>query len=490
MAPSEYEVTSHEGPQGMMIRKYVEVRFLVQRPELNGRQGVVAGTINGGRCPVLLDGESKPLSLRATCLVPLQTPAEEPPVMCCLRRGSMDEAYPDGSIPAGTPFVALPAAVFQWGPSSAEFQSLLKLLLDVGNAATLASRERLHALDGLRVLLDGDTVATVCGHDAVSKNLDIVLDSDPTVVCRVKPSRLARQVEIPAAVQSKKRLCLACGRAADDEITLKKCGGCVEAKVAEPAYFCGEACQRLSWPTHKKEHKQQRGQAGLSDMLESVDAPSDEGARQIAEAAGQPSGLGDCMRAHQSQDWRALAKAARKLINQDPGGYFGYQMLTHALGASNDFAGAAAASMLSLEQLVHEQPSETLLASTQVDTIELLMHHQSKDVQKPPWWNDAELLNISKNTLAVALRNRGRREQMNAWRMRGLVLCGLRGGGPALPPALPRLAYLARLREAKVSFQHTITIATDCGLSLVTIEEELKPLQDAVVKRLAELETP
>lgn len=81
VAPSEYEVTSHEGPQGMIIRKYVEVRFLVQRLELNGRQGVVAGAINGGRCPVLLDGESKPLSLRATCLVPLPTPAEEPPLM-------------------------------------------------------------------------------------------------------------------------------------------------------------------------------------------------------------------------------------------------------------------------------------------------------------------------------------------------------------------------------------------------------------------------
>lgn len=474
-----------------MIRKYVEVRFLVQRPELNGRQGVVAGAINGGRCPVLLDGESKPLSLRATCLVPLPTPAEEPPLMCCLRRGSMDEACPDGSIPAGTPFVALPAAVFQWGVSSAEFQSLLQLLLDVGNASTQASRERLHALDGLRVLLDGDTVATVCGHDAVSKNLDIVLDSDPTVVCRVKPSRLARQVEIPAAVQSKKRLCLACGRAADAEITLKKCGGCVEAKVAEPAYFCGEACQRLSWPTHKKEHKQQRGHADFKSMLNSIKtAHSDEHSRTMTEVAGQQGLLGECVRAHQSQDWRALAKAARKLINQDPGGFIGYNMLNEALSSSGDIAGAAEASVLSLEKLVHEQPSETLLASTQVHTIELLMHHQSRDVQKPPWWNDAGLLNISKNALAVALRNRDRRDQMNAWRMRGLVLSGLKAGGPALPPALPRLAHLARLREAKESFQHTITIATDCGLSLVTIEEELKPLQDAVVKRLAELETP
>ena len=450
----------------------------------------MAGAISSGRCPVLLDGESKPLSLRATCLVPLQRPAEEPPLMCCLRRGSMEEACPDGSIPAGTPFVALPAAVFEWGVSSAEFQSVLNLLLDTGNASTVASRERLHALDGLRVRLDGDTVATVCGHDAASKNLDIVLDSDPAVVCRVKPARLARQVETPAAVQSKKKLCLACGRAADGEITLKKCGGCVEAKVAEPAFFCGEACQRLAWPTHKKEHEQQRGQRGFQRMLMSVDAPSDESSRQLAEAAGQPSGLGDCMRAHQSQDWRALAKAARKLINQDPGGYFGYSMLSHALGASNDFAGAAEASMLSLEKLVHERPCETLLASTQVDTIELLMHHQSKDVLKPPWWNDAGLLNISKNALAVALRNRDRRDQMNAWRMRGLVLSGLKAGGPALPPALPRLAHLARLREAKESFQHTITIATDCGLSLVTIEEELKPLQDAVAARLAELETP
>ena len=462
----------------------------MQRPELNGRRGVVAGAINSGRCPVLLDGESKPLSLRAACLVPLQTPAEEPPLMCCVRRGLMEGACPDGSmsIPAGTPFVALPAAVFEWGLDSAELQSLLTLLLDTGTPSTLASRGRLHALDGLRVLLDGDTVATVCGYDAASKNLDIVLDSDLAVVCRVKPARLARQVEIPAAVQSKKKLCLACGAAADGEITLKKCGGCVEAKVAEPAYFCGEACQRLAWPTHKKEHKQQRSQRSFQRMLSSVDARSDED--ELAEAAGQPSGLGDCKRAHQSQDWRALAKAARKLINQDPGGYFGYAMLTHALVASSDVAGAAEASMLSLERLIHEEPDETLLASTQVDTIGLLMHGQSEDMQKPPWWNDAELLDISENALAVALRNRGRREQMSAWRVRGLVLCGLLAGGPALPPALPRLAYLARLREAKVSFQNTITIATDSGISLAAIEEELKPFQDAVAARLAELETP
>lgn len=194
------------------------------------------------------------------------------------------------------------------------------------------------------------------------------------------------------------------------------------------------------------------------------------------------------MRAHELQDWRRLAKAARKLIKQDPGGYFGYLRLTHALAASNDTAGAAEASLLSLERLIHEQPAESLLASTQIDTIELLMHHQSEDVQKPPWRNDAELLTMTKNALAVALRNAGRREQMCAWRTRGLVLCGLREGGPALPPELSRLAYMARLREAKAAFDHTAKIATDSGLSLVAIEEELKPLQDAVAASLAKLE--
>jgi hypothetical protein len=359
--------------------------------------------------------------------------------------------------------------------------------MDVGNAQTLAQRQRLHALDGLRVLLDGDNVATVCGVDAASKNLDIILDSKPGVVRRVKPARLTRHAEIPAVVKSKEKVCFTCGRAADGEIVLKKCGGCVEAKVAEPAYFCGEACQRLAWPTHKKEHEQQSGIAGFRSVLSSADAPTDESSRQRAEVAGQQSVLGDCMRAHESQDWRRLAKDARKLISQDPGGYFGYSMLSHALRESNDMAGAAEASLLSLERLVHEQPAESLLASTQVDTIELLMNDQSKDVQKPPWWNDAELLTMTKNALAVALRNRGRREQMCAWRMRGLVLSGLRAGGPALPPELPRLAYMARLREAKAAFDHTAKIATDCGLCPVVMNEELKPLQDAVAALLAEL---
>jgi tetratricopeptide (TPR) repeat protein len=145
------------------------------------------------------------------------------------------------------------------------------------------------------------------------------------------------------------------------------------------------------------------------------------------------------------------AQVFRKLLQADPGHATAHANLACALCSSYDFPGAAAAYLAAArccEPLVASHKSaQVLWADSMSMAFDLLARYECKDVDRPSWWRDDELLELSARVVRLDPRND------STWKMRGFVL-----SAPTYPEndyrawsAAPR--SMAQLEEAVASYE-------------------------------------
>ena len=185
--------------------------------------------------------------------------------------------------------------------------------------------------------------ATIHGFDGETRRHMVLLDGDaeqsdgdtpsawPRPLLYVKPANLVELEKSPPGTH-----CANCLMEEPAETTLKRCAGCVEMRLANPASYCGVDCQRQHWKSgHKQWHvnmeaslertssmlRQQN--AEVNTCAQAADSASDS-ARHSTQHASEDTDeayntlLDRSMAAHaQQQDYKTAARLLRKAIKLD-----------------------------------------------------------------------------------------------------------------------------------------------------------------------------
>ena len=83
------------------------------------------------------------------------------------------------------------------------------------------------------------------------------------------PPRPEEPTAPPATTPSRKHECCGCGAVEADGEVFSACQRCKDEKLP-PSYYCGQACQKEHWPTHRlwhmKEAANSKERAEMNDM--------------------------------------------------------------------------------------------------------------------------------------------------------------------------------------------------------------------------------
>ena len=231
--------------------------------------------------------------------------------------------------------------------------------------------------------------------------------------------------------------CANCG-ACGTHITAK-CARCVRKRLVG-VYYCNEACQTAHWPTHQKAHRAQR-QLAADRALYGPPAHTTAGpVLHPALSLKMNEGTALC----RAGDYRGGVKKFGKCLEL-PGGADSVSLhinLGLALKSSAEHAGACKAYLHAAECAPEGSPE---WAEGVLRAFSQLVGGESKAacavVAKPTWWNEPDLMVISKKVVEIAYDTSWR----SAHLMRASVLSGSsgafdRGSGPHNDPALYREA--------------------------------------------------
>ena len=216
------------------------------------------------------------------------------------------------------------------------------------------------------------------------------------------------------------RVCWGCGKE-DQEKRFGCCPLCVEEQLA-PAYFCSQQCQKDNWRAHKAWHKQSR--RGI-EAARAGFVPAEPEAIAAARASVDPFCQAEA-KGHEAlneERFADAAKAYKKCIKINPDNPRGYFNLGNVYGRSGDLIG-------SLQQLLLAIPrfdeGEYDWGSAVINAFALLNRPECFGVARPSWWNDAELLILSRMALSLVkmntLQSKNRDEHAKALHMRFVIL--------------------------------------------------------------------
>ena len=230
--------------------------------------------------------------------------------------------------------------------------------------------------------------------------------------------------------------CAHCG-ASGTHIT-EKCARCVTKKLVS-TYYCNGACQKAHWPTHKKSHLAQDQRAADNALY----APLATASWGLVVDPALKLKMGRGVELSKAGDYRGAVKKFGKCLEL-PGGADSVSLhinLGIALKYSGEHASACKAYLHVVECAPDGSPQ---WAEGVVRAFLQFVDSRSKAVcavvAKPTWWNEPDLMVISKKVVEIIAHG-------NSWRsahlMRASVLSGCsgafdRGNGPHNDPALYR----------------------------------------------------
>ena len=247
----------------------------------------------------------------------------------------------------------------------------------------------------------------------------------------------AREKSVVIQTATPMRVCAQCGADAP-----MRCQLCYERQLASPAYYCGAACQKLHWPTHRKFHKEAKD---WSQLLARDADPKIQADLEVFKAAAAADVLTECqmlnalaVKMAHAGNFAKAAKLCRKAIKLDPKGPSAYGNLGDVLEASSDHRGAAQAFLQAKER--HEQCNELGSEWAQASTaaIQYLLV-PAFGVPKPAWWNDDELLALTGRVVELLPDN------IAVYVARAEVLRGGTGQWEAAPRSAEQLREVCRI---------------------------------------------
>ena len=221
--------------------------------------------------------------------------------------------------------------------------------------------------------------------------------------------------------------CWGCGAEPGERPHLR-CGLCIEKNLVEQACYCSKECQAAHWKVHKRWH------AGIQQREdEQVRTGNAELAAAIPDhvTCDYERILKDLLQMElDGVSPRKVAKGLRRLIKLVPREPAAHRNLAVILEGSGDMRGALQ-EHLKVKDLLEEiftNPFEmkdhlgiSVYAETVAKSFELLCSFELRDVPKPRWWKDMDLLDLSAKAVTHG------RQCPKTWFMRGMVLSAIDG---------------------------------------------------------------
>ena len=213
------------------------------------------------------------------------------------------------------------------------------------------------------------------------------------------------------------RKCWGCGKP-DDEKAFQCCQRCIEENLT-PCYFCSRQCQKASWPRHKKWHSEAAENIRLTDYGRCLAAQNLEQQLANDEAVSEYTLL--CRNAAAKATQRKFGKACKLLhraIALAPEREQAYRNLATTYDACDDPVNAVKHYVLAADRAIVGTPLWAVDITSAFD-----LSLRSCVTQKPVWWNDTALLQLSGRALD-AVKHEPEAWQLGALWMRAVCLLG------------------------------------------------------------------
>ena len=221
--------------------------------------------------------------------------------------------------------------------------------------------------------------------------------------------------EAPPRVRSTLALrpCWGCGRSPGPGEEFGACGKCIKLKLVA-CTFCSQECLTAHAPRHAAWHEEQRELAKrLQATMPKIELPPDD--RSLSEEFKEYVGL--CRAAREYDHAGNLHKAAKKLraatrlLPEEPAAYY---ELGNVLLRSNDDVGACENYLLAESRRPQHDADWASTIAVAFNTLRLC-----STFPRPRWWNEADLLRLSEEAVAVSDK-----DEPMPWIMRGNVIGG------------------------------------------------------------------